>query len=281
MKKKMRILIFLVFFASGFSLLVYPNIRQFLGQQEILTQIKEFDEADKIDSSLYDQMQKYNQRIYTQSQKSLKDAWSYQKNEFDFSELNMDSDMIGYVSIDAMNIQLPLYVGASKENMDKGAVVLGQTSMPIGGENTNCVIAAHRGTYTSAMFRDIENLNLGDVISITNPWETLEYEVIKCVVISPDDIEAVKIRKGADMITLITCHPYPKDYQRYVIYAQRKGTELVDINPPEQAYTSSQDKLHFDKLLNRMGILFFTGTLFFILVVFCIRKCHGFKKTSK
>lgn len=38
-----------------------------------------------------------------------------------------------------------------------------QTSMPVGGENTNCVIAAHRGGYHGdAMFRDIEILQPGD-----------------------------------------------------------------------------------------------------------------------
>jgi sortase A len=61
--------------------------------------------------------------------------------------------------------------------MSKGAAHLSQTSLPIGGENTNCVIAAHRGFWKAAMFRDIEKLQIGDRITVTNPWATLIYEV--------------------------------------------------------------------------------------------------------
>ncbi len=54
----------------------------------------------------------------------------------------------------------PLYLGATSDQMSLGAVQLTQTSMPIGGTDTNCVIAAHRGAWSSAMFRDIEDLDL-------------------------------------------------------------------------------------------------------------------------
>ena len=105
--------------------------------------------------------------------------------------------------------------------MSKGAVVMGQTSMPIGGENTNCVIAAHRGYRGIPMFQYIEVLQPGDKVEITNLWDTIEYEVAKCIVIRPDDIDAVKIQPGKEMLTLITCHPYPQNTQRYVVYCQR------------------------------------------------------------
>lgn len=61
-------------------------------------------------------------------------------------------------------------------------------------ENTNCVIAGHRGGYHGEqLFKNIENLAIGDEIRITNPWETLTYFVIKKIVIEPNEIEAVKI----------------------------------------------------------------------------------------
>lgn len=277
MRKVIRILIFLIIFISGFSMLVYPNIQQVLGQHEMDVQIEEFKTTDNNYSTLYYQMEEYNQRIYVENQTGLKDAWSYQENEFDFSEINTDKDMIGYISIAAMNIELPLYVGATRENMNKGATVLGQTSMPIGGMNTNCVIAAHRGTYTSAMFRDIENLTIGDVIRITNPWETLEYEVVKCIAISPDDIEAVKILPGSDMITLMSCHPYPYNYQRYVVFAQRKNTQKIEIPYAGENYESSQDKLKFDKLINMVGVSFFVVVVILILIIVVVKKIRDQK----
>lgn len=272
MKRVLRVFIFFIIFIAGFLMLVYPSMQQILGQHEMDQQINEFRSSNKDYPTLYYQMQEYNQRIFNENQTGLKDAWSYQENEFDFSELNTDKDMIGYISIDAMNISLPLYVGATEANMNKGAVVLGQTSMPIGGNNTNCVIAAHRGTYTSAMFRDIENLQLGDVIQVTNPWETLEYEVVKCIAISPDDIDAVKIMPGSDMLTLMSCHPYPYNYQRYVVYAQRKGTQAIEIPYAGESYESSQDKLKWDQLIQLAGIAFFIVIVLIILILQVIRR---------
>ena len=71
------------------------------------------------------------------------------------------------------------------------------------------------------MFREIERLVPGDRVEITNLWETLSYEVVKCIVIYPDDTDAVKIIPGEDMVTLVTCHPYTENYQRYVVYCVR------------------------------------------------------------
>ena len=53
--------------------------------------------------------------------------------------------MLAVLWIPRLNLELPVYLGASRENLAKGAALLGQTSMPLGGENTNTVIAAHRG----------------------------------------------------------------------------------------------------------------------------------------
>ena len=106
--------------------------------------------------------------------------------------------------------------------MKKGAVHLTETSYPIGGENTNCVIAAHRGYSKTAMFRDIEALEVGDPVYIENFREELEYEVVKTKVIAPSDIEEILIQKGKDMLTLITCHPYRHNHKRYVVFCEKR-----------------------------------------------------------
>ena len=104
----------------------------------------------------------------------------------------------------------------------KGAGHLSETSIPIGGNNTNSVIAAHRGMKSHPMFRDIENLSIGDEVKITNMWDELIYKVVETKVINPDEISEVLIQEGRDLITLITCHPYTKNYQRYVVYCERQ-----------------------------------------------------------
>ena len=105
--------------------------------------------------------------------------------------------------------------------MGKGVAQLGQTSMPIGGENTNCVIAGHRGCSSGEFFLYIHDLQIGDKVYLDNFWGTLTYTVNKIDIISPDDINKILIQKNNDMLTLITCHPYPYNYQRYAVYCER------------------------------------------------------------
>ena len=40
---------------------------------------------------------------------------------------------------------------------------MGQTSLPLGKRDSNCVIAAHRGYQGIPYFRDIEELKIGDL----------------------------------------------------------------------------------------------------------------------
>ena len=235
MKKWIRVSLVLVLIA-GLGLLLYPDVQRCLLQRQAREKIERFREQYKItqddskkgyepDSELWERMAEYNKRIFEEKQQGLKDAWSYRQNEFDFSEIGLDEDMVGYLTIEALDYETPLYVGATAENMYDAAAVLFETSMPIGGENTNCVIASHRGARKLPLFRDIEDLKKGDRVQIRNPWEMLEYQVEKAIVIYPDENDKVKIQEGKDMVTLVTCHPYGDNYQRYVVYCSRVSEE--------------------------------------------------------
>lgn len=270
MMRKVLNIVAVLIFLCGFGLLLYPRVENVVGEYEQHEQIQQFNTEDKDYGPLYDEMLAYNQRIYEEGQSGLKDAFSYETNAFDTSAYFDNSNMIGYITIDKMNIEVPLYIGASFEHLSKNAAILGQTSMPIGGINTNSVIAAHRGRYTSGLFRDIENLEIGDEIRITNPWETLTYNVVKMIVIMPDDIDAIKIVEGADMVTLITCHPFPIDDQRYVVYAQRSGSEVVDVPYDGIPYTSSKQTIQQENMVNTIG-LYFCGIACCLLFVVFIR----------
>lgn len=179
-------------------------------------------------SALYDEMEKYNKELANSTQ-YIVDAWDYEQQPFNLSSLNIDEDdpVIGYIDIPDMKICLPLMLGASAQNLEKGAAVMYGTSMPIGGENTNCVIAGHRGWEGSAYFQYIENMKVGSKVYITNPWETLVYECKSVKVIYPNDVDSILIQPGKDMVTLLTCHPYVVGGggYRYLVYCERVDTE--------------------------------------------------------
>lgn len=139
-----------------------------------------------------------------------------------FSVSGQAGDVFGVLSIPKLELEMPLYLGATDRHMADGAAQLGQTSIPIGGENTNAVIAGHRGYNGAPYFRYVPELQIGDSVDITNLWGTLHYKVVETRIIQPNDIDAIKIQPGRDLITLLTCHPYASGgRQRFLVICER------------------------------------------------------------
>ena len=171
-------------------------------------------------------MSYYNARIYVNRQEGLNSRSAYAISHFDLCSYGLSSEVFGVIRIPAMDLEMPLYLGASDANMANGAAVLAQTSIPIGGESTNAVIAGHRGWNGYKYFMDIELLQPGDEVTITNLWETLTYEVVEIKIVSPDDVDAILIQPGKDMITLLTCHPPNSGgWYRYLVFCERASEE--------------------------------------------------------
>lgn len=170
------------------------------------TSSKESEETPIAYDRLYGEMVEYNEKLFKDGQK-LTDVFSYEDVPVDLSEFGTDN-VIGYINIPSIDCSLPLYLGASLDHLSRGAAVMGNTSMPIGGSSTNCVIAGHRGYQGVAFFRNINNISVGDSVEIVNPWGTLHYKAVSTEIVVPTDKEPLLIRNGEDAVTLVSCHPY-------------------------------------------------------------------------
>lgn len=225
MRKLVRI-IAIILLIVGIGFFTYPIALREAFDVQVNKEIYQFDQLKTTndDNLLYTELRRamfeYNEKLYLSGQSGLIDQLSYEKPDFLLSDYGIDSDILGYITIPAIDIKLPIYNGASKENMAKGAAYLAHTSLPVGGENTNCVIAAHTRYKSIYMFKRITELNVGDKIYITNFWETLVYQVVETKVIDPNDSQNIYIKANRSLITLSTCHPYPDNYQRYLVYAE-------------------------------------------------------------
>lgn len=167
-------------------------------------------------------LQAYNQRIYAERQSSLVDLKACEESAIDLTFYGIDDEIIGVLEIPVMELTMPVYLGASDAHLAAGAAVLGNTSAPIGGDSTNCVIAGHRGWKGADYFRHIDRLAVGDTVTLTNLWETLTYTVADIQIIQPHEVDKIKIQQGRDLLTLVTCHPYASGgRQRYVVYCER------------------------------------------------------------
>ena len=176
-------------------------------------------------SLLREQMQQYNNDLLEYGQYELNDPFAYEQPSFNLYTYSLYDNVFGHISAPAIDMDLPIYLGANQYNMNFGAVQLSYSSMPIGGESTNAVFAAHRGYIGKIFFDNIVFLEEGDDVYITNPWGKLHYKVSYTEIISPYDIEKCYIQQDRDLITLLTCHPYGYSEQRYMVVCERVEEE--------------------------------------------------------
>ena len=250
--RALLIALMLLVFAAGLAFLLYPSLWGAAVDQKISLNAQGFLNRDAteptipevivtIDSltkqeetrdypELWADMVRYNETIYTQGQAGLSCEYDYQKPSFRLSDYGLGDEVFGVISIPAMELEMPIYLGATEQHMANGAAHLSQTSLPIGGENTNCVIAGHRGYNGASYFRYIDKLNVGDLVSVTNLWETLTYRVCEIKIIDPHDVTEILIQPERELLTLLTCHPYASGgKQRYVVYCERVESSPVSI----------------------------------------------------
>lgn len=228
MIRKFIVALTIIGFLIGLGIFLYPHISSWMINNEVRDAIEEFKTNSSLAYSkqkdaLYQAMMAYNETLYLSGQSEISDAWTFKQEEFKFNDYDYKNNAVATITIPEMELEMPIYLGATKENMSRGIVNLGNTSLPIGGKNTNCVLAGHRGYRGAAFFRNIEDLQIGDEIIIDNYWEQLKYNVYEIKVIYPTESEQVLIQEGKDMLTLITCHPYRNNYQRYVVYCRRSN----------------------------------------------------------
>ena len=188
--------------------------------QEFLT---ERDKPEQQYPELLAALQEYNRQLYAEKQSRLIDLEACEEPAADLTAYGIGDEIIGVLEITAMELTMPVYLGASDVHLAAGAAVLGNTSAPIGDDNSNCVIAGHRGWRGADYFRYIDRLQVGDTVTLTNLWETLTYIVADIQIMQPHEVEKIKIQPNRDLLTLITCHPYASGgKQRYVVYCERE-----------------------------------------------------------
>ena len=223
--RKTSLLLAAVLAVAGFFVLLWPVFTGYRLQTNTDEAAQSFLEERKPEQQypeLLAALQEYNRQLYAEKQSRLIDLEACEEPAADLTAYGIEDEIIGVLEIPAMELTMPVYLGASDDHLAAGAAVLGNTAAPIGGDNTNCVIAGHRGWRGADYFRHIDRLQMGDTVQLTNLWETLTYTVTDIQVIQPHEAEKIKIQPNRDLLTLLTCHPYASGgRQRYVVVCER------------------------------------------------------------
>lgn len=242
MRKGLRFLLYLILFA-GIAIMAFPYVRgaimdrraariaeDFLSrvivdpyrEEDVVITFTEPTEEEREYPELWDAMVAYNESIYAENQSGMVNLQSFEKQSFVLQNYGLEDEVFGVISVPAIELSMPIYLGASRANMAIGAAVMTETSLPIGTPNSNAVICGHRGWNGASYFLHIDKIQIGDTVTITNLWEELEYKVVSTKIITPYDLDAVKIQEGKEMITLLSCHPVASGgKQRYLVFCER------------------------------------------------------------
>lgn len=238
MKKPRLLTLFsVILIVAGIGLALYPTISNILAQKhasEAITnyqdEIQDMDE-EKIDA-VKESMKQYNEQL---GNAVAQDQTEEEQASVSHVDMLGIGEVIGYLTVPVINVNLPIYNGTSQDVLAKGVGYIPETSFPLGGESTHCVLTGHRGLPDAKLFTDMDKVQIKDQFYIHVLDEVLAYEVDQIKVVDPDDTSDLDIVKGKDYVTLVTCTPYAVNTHRLLVRGHR-----VPYTGEEKTKTVSQ-----------------------------------------
>lgn len=225
--RKHKTAIFLTLgFLVGISILLYPAISDFWNSKTQSYAIVDYesvlDHMEPADySAIFEKAYDYNAALYALEQPFL----DYDQVPGYYETLSVsENGMLGYVKIDRIGVELPVFHGTSDEVLSWGVGHLEGSSLPVGGPNTHSVMSAHRGLPSAKLFTDLDRMEIGDTFQVIVLDQVLTYQVDQIRIIEPTDISDLKIIEGQDYCTLFTCTPYGINTHRLLVRGIRVET---------------------------------------------------------
>lgn len=250
---------------TGLCLLAYPSLADYWNSFHQTRAIMAYaEQVGRMNMEEYAELiraaEQYNEALYRTGIRWMMDE--EQIGEYN-SLLNVDgTGVMGYVDVPKIRIKLPVYHGVSDVVLQTSIGHIAETSLPVGGESSHCVLSGHRGLPSARLFSDLDKVVEGDVFTLSVLNETYSYEVDQIRVVEPEDLSEIKILPEQDLCTLVTCTPYGVNTHRLLVRGHRveneQGDALVvaDALQMEPAFVAPFIMVPFLVLL--LLVLFFT-----------------------
>lgn len=265
--RKHKVVIFLTLgFLIGICILLYPAFSDYWNSKTQSRAITDYEsgleDLEPEDyTAIFEKAYAYNEKLYG-TDFPLRD---YKQVSGYYDTLRItDNDMIGYLKIDRIGVELPIYHGTSDKVLSKGVGHFEGSSLPVGGENTHCVMSAHRGLPSAKLFTDLDRVEKGDTFQIIILDQVLTYQVEFIKVIEPTDISDLQIIEGGDYCTLFTCTPYGINTHRLLV----RGVRIETIEEKPIIYVSNE-AFRIEPLLVTLAV---AAPMLFVLLIHLLVK---------
>ena len=238
MRKHKTVIFLTIGFLVGICVLLYPTVSDYWNSKTQSRAIVDYESVlDQLEpedyTAILEKAHEYNKLLY-ETDFPLTD---YPKVPGYYDTLRItENDMIGYLKIDRIGVELPIYHGTSDDVLNRGVGHLEGSSLPVGGENTHSVMSAHRGLPSSKLFTDLDRIEKGDTFQIVILDQILTYQVDFIKVIEPNDVSNLQIIEGGDYCTLFTCTPYGINTHRLLV----RGVRIETVKEKPVLYVSNE-----------------------------------------
>ena len=230
-KKKLPTILLVFVFLTGVALILYPTFADWWNSFHQSRAVASYmDSVSALDTEQYEEIlaeaDAYNQKLAETGV-----IWTLdeeQEKEYN-DQLNInDSGIMGYIDIPKINITLPIYHGIDEEVLQVAIGHIAGSSLPVGGENTHCIVSGHRGLPSARLFTDLDKLVDGDTFTMTVLNRTVTYQVDQIRIVEPTDLSDLLIEEGKDYCTLVTCTPYGINTHRLLVRGHRVANAQGD-----------------------------------------------------
>ena len=208
----------------GIGLMAYPTFADYWNSFHQTRAVASY--AEKVADmnaedyeKILDSAREYNQRL---AEQGIQWVISDEQREEYIKQLDISgTGVMGYIKIPKIDVMLPVYHGTDEAVLQISIGHLEQSSLPVGGETSHCMMSGHRGLPSARLFTDLDKLKEGDTFTMTILNETLTYEVDHIWIVEPSDLSHLVLEDGKDYCTLITCTPYGINSHRLLVRAHR------------------------------------------------------------
>ena len=268
MKKHLPTIIVAVIFLCGLSLFLYPTVSNLYNQYLNHKLIGDYQDA-------------FEGATPEQLSEAMADAITYNENCDDSEKLQelgltyeevlnaTGNGIMGYIEIPKISVSLIIYHTIDEDVLQKGIGHVPETHLPVGGNNTHCVLAGHTGLPSAKLLTNIDHLKVGDRFYIHVLNEVLEYKIDDVSVVEPDEASRLNVMSGKDCVTLVTCTPYGVNSHRLLVRGVR--VDSADLSAKEDGIVN--------ELLNIDMKYLLTFSLIGLCIIFiAVKKLRDIRK---
>lgn len=208
----MRKFISTVLIIIGLAIILYPLGRNMYADYQQRQLLKEWDRVSQVLME-EESEDKHNDRLDEEEDdlERIRRLEAEEKERQAYIAQNLE----GLLIIDKINLRLPILTGTSARNLLISAASLENTAKA--GEVGNYVITGHRNYGYGMHFNRLDELDVGDLMTVEARNSLFIYEVREKLYVEPEDVWVLQGKQEDAEITLITCHPERNPTQRLII----------------------------------------------------------------